>query len=173
VHDVVGSGILPTTAQVSRMPNRPTGEADLVPTDEAAGAGYDQDFYTWTLDQARLIREGRWAAIDRENVAEEIESLGKEQFAKLRSAVRVLLLHMLKWDHQPDKEEPQLVALDQDTASRPGGYPGRQSRLEAENRRSDRKSLPQGAGRRRAGNGPRRREIPATMPLWLGRHREA
>ncbi len=29
--------------------------------------------------------------------------MGKEQFAKLRSAIRVLLLHMLKWDHQPDK----------------------------------------------------------------------
>ena len=85
------------------MPNRPTGEADLVPTDEAGGATYEHDFYSWTLDQARLIREGRWAAIDRENVAEEIESLGKEQFAKLRSAIRVLLVHMLKWDHQPDR----------------------------------------------------------------------
>ena len=85
------------------MPNRPTGEADLVPTDEAGGATYEHDFYSWTLDQARLIREGRWAAIDRENVAEEIESLGKEQFARLRSALRVLLVHMLKWDHQPDR----------------------------------------------------------------------
>ena len=85
------------------VPSRPTGEADLVPTDEAGGATYEHDFYTWTVDQARLIREGRWTAIDRQNVAEEIECLGKEQFAKLRSAIRVLLVHMLKWDHQPDR----------------------------------------------------------------------
>jgi hypothetical protein len=53
------------------------------------------------LEQARLVRQGRWDAVDRENVAEEIESLGREQFNKLESALRVLMLHMLKWDHQP------------------------------------------------------------------------
>ena len=52
-------------------------------------------------EQARLLRAGRIDAIDRENVAEEIESLGREQFNKLESALRLLLLHFLKWDHQP------------------------------------------------------------------------
>ena len=36
-------------------------------------------------------------AIDRDNLAEEIESLGREQFNKLESALRVLLIHFLKW----------------------------------------------------------------------------
>ena len=85
------------------MPKRSSGtQADLVPPDEPVVAVYDRDFYTWTFEQARLVREGRWDHVDRENVAEEIESLGREQFAKLRSAIRVLLLHMLKWDHQPE-----------------------------------------------------------------------
>src|SRR5262249_5735661 len=53
--------------------------------------------------QARFVRERRWDDIDRENLAEEIESLGREQFNKLASALRVLLLHFLKWDQQPDK----------------------------------------------------------------------
>jgi Domain of unknown function DUF29 len=84
------------------MAGRPTeGEAELVPAEEPAGAGYDRDFYSWSLEQARLVREGRWDAVDRANVAEEIESLGREQFNKLESALRVLMLHMLKWDHQP------------------------------------------------------------------------
>jgi Domain of unknown function DUF29 len=84
------------------MAGRPTeSETDLAPVEEPAGASYDRDFYTWSLEQARLVREGRWAAVDRRNVAEEIESLGREQFNKLESALRVLLLHMLKWDHQP------------------------------------------------------------------------
>ena len=83
------------------MPTRPTAdEAELVPAPDAAAPAYERDFYSWSLDQARLIRAGRLTAIDRENVAEEIESLGREQFNKLESALRVLLLHMLKWDHQ-------------------------------------------------------------------------
>ena len=84
------------------MAGRPTSsEADLVPAEEPAGARYDRDFYTWSLEQARLVREGRWNAVDRDNVAEEIESLGREQFNKLESALPVLMLQMLKWDHQP------------------------------------------------------------------------
>jgi hypothetical protein len=131
VHKAVGSGILPATEQASRMPNRPTGEADLVPTDEAGGATYEHDFYGWSLEQARLIREGRWTAIDRPNVAEEIESLGREQFDKLESALRVLLMHMLKWDHQSERRgrswqlsiKAQRVRIDRLLDTNPGLKP--------------------------------------------------
>jgi hypothetical protein len=59
--------------------------------------------YSWSMEQARHLRAGRWHALDRENLSEEIESLGREQFNKLESALPVLMLHMLKWDHQPDR----------------------------------------------------------------------
>jgi hypothetical protein len=72
----------------------------LAPADAPLRAEYQRDFYSWLLEQARHVREGRWDAVDRENVAEEIESLGREQFNKLESALRVLILHILKWDHQ-------------------------------------------------------------------------
>jgi Domain of unknown function DUF29 len=87
------------------MASRTTGHVLGPPTapDKPAGADYENDFYSWSLDQARLLREGQWAQIDRENVAEEIESLGREQFNKLESAYRVLLMHMLKWEHQPKR----------------------------------------------------------------------
>ena len=75
----------------------------LAPAETAARADYNRDFYSWLMEQARLVREGRWDELDRDNLAEEIESLGREQFNKLESALRVLLLHILKWDHQPDK----------------------------------------------------------------------
>jgi len=67
--------------------------------DEPLGADYDRDFYSWLMEQARHVRDGRWDAVDRENLAEEIESLGREQFNKLESTLRVLL-RILKWDHQ-------------------------------------------------------------------------
>jgi hypothetical protein len=86
------------------MANHPSdADVKLVPTAEPTEAIYERDFYTWSQEQAEHVRAGRWTAVDRENVAEEIESLGREQFAKMRSAIRVLLIHMLKWDHQPDR----------------------------------------------------------------------
>ena len=73
----------------------------LAPADEPVRAEYMRDFYSWLMEQARHVRDGRWGALDRENLAEEIESLGREQFNRLESALRVLILHILKWDHQP------------------------------------------------------------------------
>ena len=74
--------------------------ADLAPGDEPVSAEYESDFYSWLMEQARHLREGRYEALNRDNLAEEIEALGREQFNKLVSALRVLMLHMLKWDHQ-------------------------------------------------------------------------
>lgn len=64
-------------------------------------AEYEEDFYTWLNEQAALLRARAFDEIDIENLAEEIEDLGKEQFNKLVSAYRIIVLHMLKWDHQP------------------------------------------------------------------------
>src|SRR6516164_467576 len=76
-------------------------EIHLAPADKPRTAGYWDDFYSWLIEQAAHLRSGRFEALDRENLAEEIESLGREQFNKLESALRVLMMHMLKWDHQP------------------------------------------------------------------------
>src|SRR5436309_11965962 len=85
------------------MALRIKGNVGLPGADQPHGAGYDCDFYSWLMEQARHVRDGRWDALDRENLAEEIESLGREQFNKLESALRVLMLHMLKWDYQPER----------------------------------------------------------------------
>src|SRR5437868_14602986 len=86
------------------MPGHSTGNSlDLAPGDEPLHAEYERDFYAWLMEQARHVRAGRWNAVDRENLADEIESLAREQFNKLESALQVLLLHMLKWDHQPER----------------------------------------------------------------------
>jgi hypothetical protein len=64
---------------------------------------YERDLHAWSLEQARLLREGRLEEVDAENVAEEILDVGRNEFHRLESALRVLLMHMLKWDHQPEK----------------------------------------------------------------------
>ena len=65
------------------------------------GAAYDQDFVLWTRNQAALIRAGRFDLVDRENVAEEIESLGVSDRRELCSRLEVLMMHLLKWQFQP------------------------------------------------------------------------
>jgi len=64
---------------------------------------YERDLYAWSQKQARLLREGRLDEVDAENVAEEIIDVGGVEYDKLESALCVLLMHMLKWDHQSDK----------------------------------------------------------------------
>src|SRR5215471_8191335 len=62
---------------------------------------YDDDFYTWTQEQAALLREGAVQELDLANLAEEIESLGKRDRRALGSHLRNLMLHLLKWQYQP------------------------------------------------------------------------
>jgi len=65
------------------------------------GELYEQDFYAWTQTTADLIRAGKWDDLDREALAEEIESLGKSQYRELGSRLDVLVMHLLKWCYQP------------------------------------------------------------------------
>jgi hypothetical protein len=64
---------------------------------------YDQDFYAWTQHQTALLRAQKYHDLDYENLAEEVESLGKSQQNALESCLEKLLLHLLKWRYQPDK----------------------------------------------------------------------
>lgn len=66
-------------------------------------ADHKTDFQQWSVDQADLLRSGNVHAIDLPNVIEELESMGREQEHALASSYRVLLMHLLKWVHQPAK----------------------------------------------------------------------
>jgi hypothetical protein len=62
---------------------------------------YDEDFYAWANEQAALLRSGRFAEADIAHIAEEIESMGKIEKRELVSRLKVLLMHLLKWQFQP------------------------------------------------------------------------
>jgi hypothetical protein len=70
------------------MPNRPR---------------YDDDFYAWTQYQAEVLRslKTRDNRFDRENVAEEIEAVGRNERDAVRSQVRRILEHFLKLAYSP------------------------------------------------------------------------
>ncbi|MCX7097800.1 MAG: DUF29 domain-containing protein [Methylococcales bacterium] len=62
---------------------------------------YEQDFYSWTQEQAALLRSGRLIDLDIDNLIEEIEALGRSEKRELQSRLMVLLVQLLKWKYQP------------------------------------------------------------------------
>ena len=64
---------------------------------------YETDFYAWTLEQAKLLKQGELNQLDILNLIEEIESLGKREKQELRNRLGILIGHLLKWEYQSDK----------------------------------------------------------------------
>jgi len=64
---------------------------------------YDKDFYAWANEQAGLLRAGKLSEADIEHIAEEIESMGRTEKRELVSRLTVLLVHLLKWQFQPER----------------------------------------------------------------------
>jgi Domain of unknown function DUF29 len=67
---------------------------------------YDRDFYAWANQQAALLRAGRLAEADIENIAEEIESMGRSEKRELVNRLVILLQHLLKWQFHPGRRSP-------------------------------------------------------------------
>ncbi len=67
----------------------------------AAPVRHEDDLYGWVEQQVALLRAGRLSDVDVENVAEELSDVGSAEYRRLKSALRLVLLHLLKWDHQP------------------------------------------------------------------------
>ncbi len=71
---------------------------------------YQTDFYSWTVEQAAALRQAAArrinpaAGIDWENVAEEIESLGRSELRAMESALVRILEHLLKLRYSPAAE---------------------------------------------------------------------
>ncbi|MBV8518169.1 MAG: DUF29 domain-containing protein [Acidobacteria bacterium] len=70
----------------------------------------EADLYSWAVRQAELLRAGRLGEIDPHAIAEEIDDVGEEQYDKLASELRVVMLHLLKWDRQPERRSRSWTA---------------------------------------------------------------
>ena len=69
---------------------------------------YQTDYYAWTKQQAAELRRLAAAHVDTtldlENLAEEVESLGRSDLATVRSQLRRIIEHLLKLEHSPAAE---------------------------------------------------------------------
>jgi Domain of unknown function DUF29 len=71
-----------------------------------ASALYDEDFVRWTEEQAAALRRAKGSSLplDWENLAEEIESLGKSDRRELRSQITRISRRLLKLEVSPARE---------------------------------------------------------------------
>lgn len=63
---------------------------------------YDQDLYAWAIKNAGFARKQNIQELDLEHIAEELEDMGASQRHALRSQIIRLLMHLLKWEFQPE-----------------------------------------------------------------------
>jgi len=72
---------------------------------DSAARLYEKDFFRWTEQQSSALREAARSTtnlpLDWENLAEEVESLGRSQRHELRGRIAVILEHLLKLEHSP------------------------------------------------------------------------
>src|SRR5262245_58438751 len=71
---------------------------------------YDTDFYAWAAAQAAALRAKDWAALDLEHLAAEVDDLRKTERRAVRSQLRLLCSHSLKWHYQPEKRSESWLA---------------------------------------------------------------
>lgn len=62
------------------------------------------DFYSWTRQQAELLRARRLDELDTEHLMEELWDMGASQERELESRLAVLLAHLLEWRFQPERQ---------------------------------------------------------------------
>lgn len=69
---------------------------------------YRSDYYAWTQRQAAELRRLRAervnSRLDLDNLAEEVESLGRSDLRRVKSQLRRIIEHLLKLQHSPAVE---------------------------------------------------------------------
>lgn len=64
---------------------------------------YDRDYYLWLNQTAKLVREQRLSELDISHLIEELEDMGRSEKRAVESNLVVVLMHLLKYQYQPQK----------------------------------------------------------------------
>ena len=81
--------------------------ATVITVDDEAGSvgfrphvAYDDDLHAWALEQAELIRAGRFGDLDLLHLADEVADVARREVHELEGRLALVFQHLLKWDHQ-------------------------------------------------------------------------
>lgn len=68
------------------------------------GLLYERDETAWLEAMSEMIRLGRLEELDYPNLAEYLTDMARRDRREVESRLTVLLTHVLKWVHQPDRQ---------------------------------------------------------------------
>jgi hypothetical protein len=87
-------------------------------SDHSADSLYERDFFLWTVEQSEALRkaarEGSNLPLDWQNLAEEIESLGRSDKRGVESRIAQIIVHLWKLACSPATEPRQLWKYETD-----------------------------------------------------------
>jgi hypothetical protein len=66
---------------------------------------YEMDEYLWLQETIKLLKIRNLAELDLDNLIEELESLGRNDFNKVRSLLRQIIIHLLLLEYWPQEYE--------------------------------------------------------------------
>lgn len=64
---------------------------------------YETDYLLWIETTVEKLQNGDYVNVDWENLIEEIEDMGRSERPALKSNLIVILVHLLKWQFQPER----------------------------------------------------------------------
>ncbi len=65
--------------------------------------GYDEDYFSWTQEQALFLKQGRFDLLDLEHLADEVASMGRSEWRELASRLAAVIAHLLKLQFQTER----------------------------------------------------------------------
>lgn len=98
---------------------------------------YTSDLYGWLNEQSSFLNKGLFELLDVKHLSEELEIMGSSELSELESRLELLVMHLLKWQFQPNRRGRswQLTIKEQRTRieKRLKRSPSLKSKLYAEN----------------------------------------
>lgn len=64
---------------------------------------YEEDYHLWLMNTIHQLQHKRLTEVDRVNLIEELEAMIKSEKKAIKSNLRIVLMHLLKYKYQPEK----------------------------------------------------------------------
>ena len=125
---------------------------------------YDQDLLGWAVQQAAHLRAGRLEVLDTANLIEELEGMAASRRRKLKRRLRVLLMHLLKWDFPPRRRSRIWASTIAEQRARIEDLLEESPSLRSELEATARTAYPQALKRAAIETGLSRQTFPADLP---------
>ena len=72
---------------------------------------YHTDYLRWIETTVEKLRVRDYSDIDWENLIAEIEDMGRSERRSLESNLVIIILHLLKWQFQPDQRSGSISLI--------------------------------------------------------------